>query len=609
MYQTFIFYIIVIIIYTARPEQPQELLQTDHSLGLILALLLLFFWLVRKGCRRLSRNAHQLSDAQLPTLYDRLQMQLQIGAIIIFAGMVYGADLGPLIELLPLASNSEGINNLLGLSIFLLLQIIIWRESHDYFAERILLIRPRSTYVKARLRFALGLVVPWLSILFIIDLFSLWMPQTMQQALKHPLGEMALFVLFLLILTAAAPPLLVHLWQCKKLPDSPLRQAIVNLCRHQRVSYREIMLWPPFEGRMATAAVVGAFPFSRYLLVTPDLLRLLNGEEVIAVMGHELGHVRYRHLLFFLLFFLTFFFFNYLYFDLGIAWLLTSPPVNALLNSGISGLETFISLLEILPLLLLYLIFFRYIFGFFLRNFERQADLACLDLAGLGPFLVSAFEKLGFLLGQAGEKPNWHHFNIPQRSAFLKSALSNPTIAEKHHQRMKKSLLIYLLVFLLLLLPGIHWQQNGMAQQLSYRYLSQRLEHLLKEKPQDARIWFTLSALYIESGNEKKALTALQQAHKLNPQEPETLNNLAWLLLTIHDKALRDYPLALQLAQKAAASSPLPHILDTLAEAYWRQGDSTTAIALEEELLKNPTTSDNLNHYTQQLKKFKHSKP
>ena len=604
MYQTFIFYIIVILVYTARPERPPELLQVSHCLPLILALFLLFYWVVRKRCRRLSQKNRSLSDNRLPGLYDRLQMQLQIGAIIVFSGMVYGANLGALIELLPLVKRSEGLNNLLGLGVFFLLQIIIWSESHRYFAERILLIRPRRTYIKTRLRFALGLVVPWLSILFSIDLFSLWMPQTLEQVLTHPLGEIALFVLFLLVLTTAAPPLLVHLWQCKKLPESPLRQAIIELCRRQRVGYREIMLWPPFEGRMATAAVVGAFPFSRYLLITPDLMRLLNGDEIIAVMSHELGHVRYRHLLFFLFFFLTFFFFNYLYFDLGIVWLMTTAPINALINSKIGGQEIFFSLLEMLPLLLLYLIFFRYVFGFFLRNFERQADLASLDLPGFGPFLISAFEKLGYFLGQDGEKPNWHHFNIPQRVGFLKAALINPQIAHNHHQRLKKYLLIYLVVFLLILLPGIYWQQTGMAQQLNYRYLSQRFEHLLKEKPQEEKLWLILSSLYIENGQEKKALTALYQAHKLNSENPETLNNLAWLLLTIQDKTLRDYTQALALAEEAATRNPAPHIIDTLAEAYWRQGDLGKAIKLEEMLLQDPQNQDNQDHYIRQLEKF-----
>lgn len=610
MYQAFIFYIVVILIYTARPERPPELLQVSHCLPLILALLLLFFWLVRKRCRRLSQRAQHLSDEQLPALYDRLQMQLQIGAVIIFSGMVYGADLGALLELLPLVKKSEGINNLLGLSVFFLLQIVIWSEGHRYFAERILLIKPCRNYIKARLRFALGLVAPWLSILFIIDIFSVFLPQAMQQALSHPLGEIVLFIFFLLILTTAAPPLLVHLWRCKKLPESPLRHAIVELCRQQRVGYREIMLWPPFEGRMATAAVVGAFPFSRYLLITPDLVRLLNGEEIIAVMSHELGHVRYRHLLFFLLFFLTFFFFNYLYFDLGIAWLITTAPINALINSEIRGQEIFFSLLEMLPLLLLYLLFFRYVFGFFLRNFERQADLATLDTPGLGPFLVSAFEKLGYILGQAGKKPNWHHFNIPQRVGFLKTALVNPQIAQIHHQRLKKYLLIYLVVFLLILLPGIYWQQTGMAQHLNSHFLCQRLEHLVQEKPLESELWFALSSLYIENTQEKKALMALYQAHDLNPEDPETLNNLAWLLLTIQDKTLRNYAQAFTLAQEATTLKPAPHVLDTLAEAYWRQNNLEAAITIEQGIIKklgNLENVGNIDHYIQQLDKFKSS--
>ena len=222
---------------------------------------------------------------------------------------------------------------------------------------------------------------------------------------------------------------------------------------------------------------------------------------------------------------------------------------------------------------------------------------------------INPFEKLGYLLGPAGEKPNWHHFNIPQRVSFLKAAQVNPQIAKDHHQRLKKCLLIYLVVFLLILLPGIYWQQTGTAQQLNYRYLSQRLEHLVQEKPLEAELWFALSSLYIEIGQEKKALAALYQTRELNPEDPETLNNLSWLLLTIQDKALRDYALAFKLAQEAAVLKPAPHIIDTLAEAYWRRGDLNQAINLEKMLLERPEMLDNPDHYMRQLKKFRNTRP
>jgi tetratricopeptide (TPR) repeat protein len=365
------------------------------------------------------------------------------------------------------------------------------------------------------------------------------------------------------------------------------------------------MLWQPFEGRMATAAVIGAFPWSRYLVVTPDLLRLLDGREVMAVMSHELGHVRYRHLLYFLIFFLTFFVLNFLYYDLGTAWLLTTRPALWLLERSGSTPEIFLSLLEIVPLLCGYLIFFRYVFGWFLRNFERQADLACLELPGLAPFLVSAFTKLGWLLGPAGEKPNWHHYNIPQRVAFLKAAIAEPRIARRHHHKLKKALLLYLAGFTLLTLPGIVWQQNGLAERLHQRYLCRRLEHLLVEHPGRGDLHLLLGSLYQENGKELEAFQHLEQARTQLPNHPEVLNNLAWLLLTAQEPALRNYPRALELARRAAKLKPKPYILDTLAEACWRNHDAAAAVTYEEEALRLLPPKADRSHYLKQLEKFK----
>lgn len=604
MYQSFIHYIVVILIYTARPARPPELFATLPETLLIAVLISLFIAFVRFSCRRLEKAAHNLNDDLLSLNYDRLINRLQIAALLTFAALVYGADLGNLIARLPMAAGSEAISSLLGLGFFLFLQIIIWNASHRIFATRLALLQPRSAYLKARLRFALGLIGPWLGLMTVVDVISVFLPPEIPSLLQNPLSEVLLFVIFLLLLTAIAPPLLVFLWRCQKMPDGQLRRAIIELCRRQRVGWREIMLWPPYEGRMATAAVVGAFPWSRYLLVTPDLLRLLNGNEVIAVMSHELGHVRYRHLLYFLLFFATFFLFNYLYFDLGLTWILTTEPVATLIDrSGVGDREVFLSLLEVVPLLFCYLIFFRYIFGYFLRNFERQADLACLDLPGLAPHLVSAFSKLGYVLGSAGKKPNWHHFNIPQRLDFLQQAMINPFVARRHHRRIKRSLVIYLLIFLLLTIPGIYWQKTDLRGRLQYRYLSQRLEKLVYKNPQEARLWLALSSLYLEQGKDTETISALEKTLQLSPDNPDALNNLAWLLLTAQDESRRDYIRGLQLAEKAAGLNPASHILDTLAEARWRNGDKAGAIALEKEILEQPDL-DNREHYQRQLEKF-----
>jgi Zn-dependent protease with chaperone function len=605
MYQTIFLYLVVILVYSARPSPPPEMISPLPDLALLLGLLTAFYSFVRWRCRRLAARGRGLGDQLLPVLYDRLQLEFQLGAVAVFITLIYGADLGSLIGRLPLIGRSEGLNTLFGLALFFLLQIIAWSESHRCFSDRILLIQPRSAYLRGRLRFALGLIAPWIVILLLSDLAGWWLPETARKTLTGPVGEISVFLVFLLVLTILAPPLLVWLWRCRPLPAAPLREAIAALCRRERIGYREIMLWTPFEGRMATAAVIGAFPFSRYLLLTPDLLRLLDPEEVIAVMSHELGHVRYRHLYYFLFFFLCFFAFNFLYYDLGQAWLLTTTPALKLLESPGATPEIFLSLLEIVPLLLLYLIFFRFVFGFFLRNFERQADLAALEIPGLGRHLVAAFEKLGWLLGRAGEKPNWHHYNIPQRIAFLKAALADPEVARAHHRRLRRALLAFLAIFFLLLGPGIYWQQSGLTEKLHCRYLTRRLERLIKREPRRAELYLALGSLQTECGNEIKAVANLEQALRLMPDNPEALNNLAWLLLTCRNNRLRDYPRALSLARRAAELKPEAYILDTLAEARWRNGDAAAAAALEEEILEKIPADGRTDYYRRQLQKFR----
>jgi len=53
-----------------------------------------------------------------------------------------------------------------------------------------------------------------------------------------------------------------------------------------------------------TAGVMGLLPKFRYILVTDSLLDILSKEELNAVMAHEIGHIKYKHILFYILFLL-----------------------------------------------------------------------------------------------------------------------------------------------------------------------------------------------------------------------------------------------------------------------------------------------------------------
>ena len=68
---------------------------------------------------------------------------------------------------------------------------------------------------------------------------------------------------------------------------------------------------------------------------------------------------------------------------------------------------------------------------------------------------------------------------------------------------------------------------------------------------------------------------------KLEPDQPQACNNLAWILATSSDPALRDGAKALELASRAAGNSPKPGpvVLATLAAAYAEGRNFPQAIA------------------------------
>lgn len=82
-------------------------------------------------------------------------------------------------------------------------------------------------------------------------------------------------------------------------------------------------------------------------------------------------------------------------------------------------------------------------------------------------------------------------------------------------------------------------------------------------------------------GREREAADHYQAALRARPGWPQAANNLAWLLATARDRALRDPTEALRLAESAAAASGRrdPGVLDTLATAQAAAGRFTEAVA------------------------------
>jgi Zn-dependent protease with chaperone function len=91
------------------------------------------------------------------------------------------------------------------------------------------------------------------------------------------------------------PALVRRMWQTSPLPAGVLRDELTAVCRARRCGVREILVWHT-GGCVANAAVVGFSSWLRYVLLTDALLARLSPPEIAAVLRHELGHLRRRHL-------------------------------------------------------------------------------------------------------------------------------------------------------------------------------------------------------------------------------------------------------------------------------------------------------------------------
>ncbi|MFH1021130.1 MAG: peptidase M48, partial [Pseudomonadota bacterium] len=267
--------------------------------------------------------------------------------------------------------------------------------------------------------------------------------------------------------------------------------------------------------------------------------------------------------------------------------------------------DTILALASALILFALMLGYFRFIFGFFMRNFERQADLYALSAMGRSSPLIRVFEKIALLSGNIRDLPSWHHFGLGQRIDYLRRCEKDPGWIPRHHRKVHLALLLYSAVMLTGAIAAWRLPPDLLGEAPKARFAEALIRQKIREQP-DNGLWLQLLGdLQYSLTQEQAARISYEQALVLAPGNTEALNNLAWLLLTAQDPALRDPEKALLLARKAAAKTRTPHILDTLATANWANGKPGEALALEEEALAR--AGRHKEFYRGQMEKFRTS--
>lgn len=567
------------------------------------SLLILFAGLAIYGF--LAQRLFKRHIARSSSGYFLTEKKLSVLALIFYAGILFSGDIKYYFSFLSLGERLPVLVNVAGLGLFLIFLSLMWlaaRKSYGFVFGRNY---PAATFLSSNIKANLPIVLPWIALSFAYDLLALAPFPWIKKIVGSEWGDLLFFGMFLIFVMIFFPPMVRRLWGCKKLIDGPLKEHLVSFCARQNFQ-AEIYIWPLFEGRMLTAGVMGVVPGLRYILLTPAIIETMTIDELEAVMAHEIGHVKKKHLLLYVLLIggfsamAGFLAEPVLYSFLSLDW------VYRLLETEVVNTETIIGLIGGVPLLIFLLVYFRFVFGYFIRNFERQADLYVFSVFGNCRSLISAFEKIAVTSGQSKDKPNWHHFGIGERIEYLEKCERDPVFISKQDQKVRRSLVAYLLI----LFSAIGLARQIPTEQLVRNYEEKYIELALMQKVKDVEdkaLWFRLVGdLMFNKKLEQRALVAYNKALEIEPGNPELLNNLAWLLLTSDDPELRDPRRALSLARTAAVVSSRSHVLDTLATAYWANGFVEEAVLTEQQALQgDPAQAE---FYREQLEKFKTSR-
>ncbi len=150
-------------------------------------------------------------------------------------------------------------------------------------------LRKRLAYVEVRMRMSLMMIVGPLLMLMVAIRYSGWMEQlTTGQALAAAAGIcMLVMVVF--------PWLISRVWKTERIEDTSLDQKLMQICKQANVGVRQIKIWKTGH-QIVNAAVTGILPGTRVILLTDLLLKKFEPEEVEAIVRHEAGHVRLKHL-------------------------------------------------------------------------------------------------------------------------------------------------------------------------------------------------------------------------------------------------------------------------------------------------------------------------
>jgi len=104
-----------------------------------------------------------------------------------------------------------------------------------------------------------------------------------------------LFSILVLIFFTIYPTIFIKIGPTYKL-DPKLKEEILKFCSEYGVKVKDVVVKGKPEHEGANAMITGIIPNYRYIILTPTLLRDFDKEEIKAIVAHEIGHIKGKHL-------------------------------------------------------------------------------------------------------------------------------------------------------------------------------------------------------------------------------------------------------------------------------------------------------------------------
>jgi STE24 endopeptidase len=432
----------------------------------------------RRVLRQLDRYPEQPSLGQ--AAFSRGLVVLQGLLLLCHGGLLVGTDWMPLCERCPVIGTWPLVAGVLAILPFLVSVMLSWLAlySADRAVRQIALevylfrgkpVRPVWSlmhYLLYNLRHqVLFVLIPMLLILGAHDVVMQY-DRPLERLTGMPYAADLLVGLAALLIALITPAILRHVWITQRLPAGPLRDRLTYLAAKLRLRCREILVWRT-GGMIVNAAVMGVVAPLRYVLITDGMLEQMDDAKIEAVFGHEAGHVKRHHILFFLLF----------AFISGCAVSIFSLQTFRLARRDYALFQWLATGFG-----LLLAIKWGVLFGWISRRFERQADVygvRTLALAGMpcgqpcalhttpsnpgapltgalcstaAHVFADALHEVALLNGIRPEARSWRHSSIASRSRFVEELALCPPRARRFERGVS---IIKAGIFVVALLAGV----------------------------------------------------------------------------------------------------------------------------------------------------------